>query len=279
MTRRRLLFAAGGVLGVGGIGTLYVTNELGGDFGDYSAPESFPTLSTRGRVDPENDRSDLPPAETEGSLTFPDADELFLFVHGFDTDDPTARDQGYTTRVGLEDVRPTPVVTYSWDSDIDWEPAKAMADANAQPLADWLVDWADTDGRPVHILGYSLGARVTCETLRVLADAGHTDAVASVSLLGGAIPSETVEQQGRYGEAIAAVDAPVTNFHNADDRILGWIYRLSDRTQAVGQTGIDNPESAPTNYADVDVTGTVPDHYSYFEPDEGCLRAVVDRLE
>lgn len=264
-------------MAVAGGGALYVTSELGGDFGDYTAPDSFPAVTTRGLVDPES--AETATAEVDGSLALPDANELFLFVHGFETDDQTARDQGYTTQIGLEDRRSAAVVTYSWDSDIEWGPAKAMADANAQPLANWLIRWADTDGRPVHILGYSLGARVTCETLRILVDEERTDAVASISLLGGAIPNETVEQQARYGDAIAAVDGPVTNFHNADDRILGWIYRLSDRTQAVGQTGITDPDSAPVGYADVDVTETVPDHYSYFEPEEGCLPAVVERLE
>jgi esterase/lipase superfamily enzyme len=153
-----------------------------------------------------------------------------------------------------------------------------MADANAAPLAAWLTEWADTDGRPIHVVGYSLGARVTCEALGRLADAGRTDAVASVSLLGGAIPNDTVGQDARYGEAIGAVDGPVTNFHNADDRVLGWIYRLSDSTQAVGQSGIADAAAAPAGYRDVDVTDSVPDHYSYFQPQQGCLPQLVDRL-
>lgn len=276
LTRRRLLIGAGGTVGVLGAGGLYVASELQGDFGDYTAADSAPAVTTRGRVDPESD--ELATAEIDGDLNFDDADEVFLFVHGFDTDDATARDQAAAMETGLESLRAMPVVAYSWDSDLEWGPAKAMADANAEPLADWLVDWADEDSRPVHVVGYSLGARVTGEALRVLADEGRTDAVTSVTLLGGAIPNDTAGKSGRYGAAIAAVDGPVTNFHNADDRVLGWIYRLSDRTQAVGQTGLPESVDAPAGYEDVDVTEGVPDHYSYFQPEEGCLPQVADRL-
>lgn len=277
LTRRRLLAGAGAAVAAVGGGGLYVASELQGDFGDYSAPDSFPAVTTRGLVDPDAESAETPTAEPEGEWAFGEAEELFLFVHGFDTDDDTGRDQGYAMETGLESLRAAPVVTYSWDSDVEWGPAKAMADANAAPLADWLTGWADTDGRPVHVVGYSLGARVSCETLGVLADRGRTDAVASVSLLGGAIPNDSVQQDRRYGEAITAVDLPVTNFHNGDDRVLGWIYRLSDRTQAVGQTGIADSAAAPAGYEDVDVTH-VPDHYSYFQPEEGCLPQLVDRL-
>ena len=283
ITRRRLLIAGGGAVGVLGAGGLYVTSELQGDFGDYTAPDSAPAVTTRGRVDPESSGAATESGETataavDGDLSLDGADELVLFVHGFGTDDPTARDQAYAMATGLEPLRPVPVVAYSWDSDLDWGPAKEMADANAAPLADWLTGWADTDGRPVHVVGYSLGARVTGKALRLLADQGRTDAVASVSLFGGAVPNETIGQDGRYGEAIQTLDAPVTNFHNADDRVLGWLYRLTDQTQAVGQTGLPESATAPAGYTDVNVTDSVTDHYSYFQPEEGCLPAFVDQL-
>ncbi|MEA1932096.1 MAG: DUF726 domain-containing protein [Euryarchaeota archaeon] len=276
LTRRRLLIGAGGIVGGLGAGGLYVASELQGDFGDYTAADSAPAVTTRGRVDPESEETAS--AEVDGEWAFEEADELFLFVHGFETDDATARDQAAAMETGLESLQPTPVVPFSWDSDLEWGPAKAMADANAEPLADWLVDWADSDGRPVHVVGYSLGARVTCGALFALAMRGRGDAVASVSLLGGAIPNDSVGRDTQYGEAIHTLEIPVTNFHNADDRVLGWIYRLSDRTQAVGQTGFADSADAPEGYEDVDVTEQVPDHYSYFQPEEGCLPRVVDRL-
>jgi len=106
----------------------------------------------------------------------------------------------------------------------------------------------------------------------------HGGVVDSVSLLGGAVPHDSVELGGRYGEAIEAVDAPVNNFHSGNDRILSWVYRLSDRTTAVGQQGIADPEAAPDGYTDVDVTDSVDDHFSYFQSGEGCLPELVEQL-
>ncbi|MCL9814445.1 DUF726 domain-containing protein [Natranaeroarchaeum aerophilus] len=270
------MFAAGGTLGVAGGGAFYVYESLQGDFGDHAAPLSPPVLSTRGTA---TDTGDAGPVRTEGAWAIDDSSELFLFVHGFDTEDDAARDQAYATQVGLDDLRPAPVAAYSWDSAVNWDAAKRNADANAAPLADWLIDWDRTDGRPIHLVGYSLGARVVCETLRVLEDHGETGVPASVSLLGGAIPYDSVERPGRYGSAIAAVDAQVTNFHSRNDRVLGWVYRVSDRTRAVGHGGINTPDAAPAGYRDVAVTELVDDHYSYFQPGEGCLPQLVEQIE
>jgi len=254
----------------------YVLSELDAEHADYTAPETQPMLTTRGRL---GDDGNTPTVATEGEWSFTDADELFLFVHGFDTDPQAARDQTYTLDVGLEEYRSSPVAGYSWDADGEWADAKEVADANAEPLADWLRQWAAEDGRPVHLIGYSLGARVVGETLRELRADGRTDALASVSLLGGAIPADSVGREGQYGEAISAVDAPVTNFHSGHDRVLGWVYRLSDRTTAVGSDGIADPAAAPDGYRDVDVTDLVADHYSYFDPEEGCLSRVADNID
>jgi len=275
LTRRRVLLAAGAGVGLVGGGGLYVSRSLGGDAGGHVAPGDQPMVTTR------RPGETVDSAATTGSWAFDGADELFLFVHGFSTDAESARDQAYTAELGLAEACPSdppPVVGYGWESDVEWAAAKRTADANAEPLADWLTEWADEDGRPVHLLGYSLGARVTGETLRELASRGRTDALASASLLGGAVPRDSVTRDGRYGPAIAAVDAPVRNFHSENDRVLGWVYRASDRTRAVGHAGISDPDAAPRGYADVDVTDLVADHYSYFQPGEGCLPRVVERI-
>ena len=273
-------------------GAVYVLSELDAEHADYTAPETQPMLTTRGRLGDDgsddgggnnssgdSDGGDTATVATEGEWSFADADELFLFVHGFDTDPQAARDQTYTLAVGLNEYRSSPVAGYSWDSDGEWADAKDVADANAEPLADWLRQWAAEDGRPIHLIGYSLGARVVCEALTELETGETATSLASVSLLGGAIPSDSVEREGEYGDAIAALDAPVTNFYSERDRVLGWVYRLSDRTTAVGSVGIDDPAAAPDGYADVDVTDLVADHYSYFEPEEGSLSRVVESLD
>jgi esterase/lipase superfamily enzyme len=256
-------------------GGAYVSSELQGEHADYTAPEDQPMLTTRGRLD------GSPTVERDGEWTVnnADADAVVLFVHGFDTGPQAARDQSYTLDLGLSEYRDLPVVGYSWDSDVEWEPAKDNANANAAPLADWLGGWADDGGQPIHLIGYSLGARVVGETLRELHAVDRTDTLASVSLLGGAIPADSVERDARYGEAISAVDAPVTNFYSGRDRVLGWVYRLSDRTKAVGSVGIADSTAAPDGYQDVAVTDLVGDHYSYFEPEDGCLNRVAENLD
>ncbi|MGM0448585.1 MAG: DUF726 domain-containing protein [Methanobacteriota archaeon] len=236
-------------------------------------------VSTRGRLDADD------PTERSGSWAFDEADAVVLFVHGLGADPESARDLAHTAQLGLDaaietggDPSARPVIGYSWASDVDWGPAKAAADANAAPLADWLTAWADEDGRPVHLFAHSLGARVTGATLRELAARERPDVLAAVSLFGGAIPHDSAAVDGRYGDAIAALDAPLFNFHSRNDRVLGWVYRASDRTRAVGHGGLPDAATAPDGYADVDVTDLVADHYSYVEPEEGCLPRAVDRL-
>jgi len=278
LTRRRVLAAGGGLLGLGVAGSAYVYLELQGDDGDYVAPESFPTLSTRGTFDGDGDAQfdgEYPTPRTDDA---PVADEepAVLFVHGFQTGREEAQNQAYTAEVGFSDTeRPLSTAVYSWDSDRDWGVAKSVADTNGRALAAWL---ADRSGPPIHVVAHSLGARVTCEALRTLRETDESTPLASVSLLGAAIPRQSVERDGRYGAAIEAAPPPVANYYSGNDRVLGWIYRFSDGTRAVGETGITDEDAAPDGYVDVDVTGAVGDHYSYYEPGEGCLPAVAERL-
>ena len=284
VTRRRVLAGGGGVLGLLGGGAWYVQRGLQGDDGDYEAPDQYPILSTRGVFDADgavrsNAEGDSPRREGDWSVVDADADALVVYVHGLNAPEAEALNQAYTTRTALRDVGVRhPVVGFSWDSDREWAPAKRTAAANGPALAAWVAEWAAEDGRPVHVVGHSLGARVICECLRALAEDGVTDALASVSLLGGAIPRDSVETGAQYGDAIATATPQFANFHSGKDNVLGWIYRASDGTNAVGHGGIGDPDRAPATYEDVDVTDRVSDHYSYYEPEEGCADAVASRL-
>ena len=248
---------------------------MGGDYGGYTAPEAHPMVTTRGRLD----GSGHPDTATEGTWNLEDAEELFVFVHGLNTTAADARNQAYTAELGLAEYLPAPVVGYSWDSDTDWAEAKRNATANGGTLADWLVEWADTDGRPIHLIGYSLGAQVSCEALRTLDSDGHADVPASVTLLGAAVPGDSVTLAGRYGAAIDSADGPVGNFYSGNDRVLRWMYRAAERTRAAGSHGVHGGGAVPSGYRDVDVTDLVADHHSYFQPGEGCLREVAERIE
>lgn len=119
---------------------------------------------------------------------------------------------------------------------------------------------------------------MTGATLREFADRGRTDAVASVSLFGGAIPNEQCRGRRAIRVGYCGDRRSCFNFYSRNDRILGGVYRASDRTRAVGHGGLEASASAPASYTDVDVIDLVADHYSDAEPKEGCLPRVVGQI-
>jgi Uncharacterized protein conserved in bacteria len=240
-----VLVVAAGIVG-------YVRVRLSGDSADRTAPPDFPALTSRETfgddgVAHEPDGDSIESLSVEGE--YPEAaDEVILFVHGFNTTDSEARDQGYTAQVGVESAAqtteaattlPLPVVVFSWDSDRSWDVAKEVADSNGVLLAKWLADRASH--QQVHLVGHSLGARVICESLRELAsnvespdqggenNASEESVIASVTLLGGAIPAASLARDGRYGSAIETVAPTFANFYSRNDRVLSWVYSRSRR--------------------------------------------------
>jgi len=117
---------------------------------------------------------------------------------------------------------------------------------------------------------------VTGATLREFADRGRTDAVASVSLFGGAIPNDSVGATGDTGRLLRR-STPCFNFYSRNDRILGGVSgpRSDPRSWS---WGLEASASAPASYTDVDVIDLVADHYSDAEPKEGCLPRVVGQI-
>lgn len=288
-TRRRFLKGATGavasvaVLGMGGSAR---AGDLGGDDGDYTAPSSFPEVSTRGQFTDDGDLKDgysKTEYETVGDWESGrgDDEELVVFVHGWSLDEADAKDAAYTCGVGLaENGYDEFTVGFTWDADqgegLSWETGVDIATGNGPKLAQWVVDHVDGGGLPVRLVGHSLGARVVVEALASLQERGQENAVTSTTLLGGAIGETAVETDEAYGEAIEYATGAFDNFHKDDDLVLAIAYSVAEWAEAVGEEGIKNPWDAPENYTDHEVTWTVEDHNSYYEPGEGCMPDVVE---
>lgn len=290
----RATAGAGAVLaGLGSAGAV-TAGGFGGDNGDYPIPEDYPVISTRGQFD---DDGDLKPGYTDTEYTTggdwgtyaeqaPDDGEILVAVHGWNIDEPGGKDVANTARIALRDSGYGQfVVGYTWDSDkgdgwIDqgWSEGVEIARKNGPKLAQWIADWRDRGGDPIRVIGHSLGARVAVEALADLRARGRSDAVRSVTLLGGAIDDQSVEIDGAYGSAIQSVARQFDNFYKTDDAVLDWSYSAIEFDTAVGEEGIQDESDAPDNYTETDVTETVADHNSYYQPGEGCIPSVVERF-
>ena len=256
-------------VGVGGLGIVGYRR-----WSTAGSDESFPAITTRDQLGWFSDSDELQ-ATQDGNWELGETDELFVFIHGWGPDDSAARNQAETTQRELSELRSAPVFAFSWDGEGRWETVIDNADKNARPLAEWLLEWADEDGRAVHLIGYSLGARVACETVTVLTEADNGHAVDSVSLLGAAIEAETVTADGRYGEAIGQFDGSVTSFYSEHDAVLAELF---DDPPALGQQGAGSSTLAD-GFSEVDVTDSIPDHHTYYRPDVGVLPEVVEAIE
>lgn len=283
------------------------------DQGGYTAPDDYPIISTREHFDGDaNLRSGYSPTEyeIEGDWAEYEApsDEILVFVHGWIHDEVRARNAAYTCDLSLQRNQYDEfTVGFSWDADhgdnpFDWlerikiaiaeddyEKAKELfenmnfawdasveiAKQNGKKLAEWITDHVDDGGGTVRLVAHSLGAQVTASTLAELHDRGRKDVIDSVTLLGGAIAEDVVELDEPYGPGIEDATKQFHNFHKYNDHMLGLGFTAQELDDAVGEVGIDNPWDGPSNYTDVNVTLSVPDHESYFEPDDGCISQVV----
>lgn len=292
-TRRTFLRAsAGAAASVAALGASGAVRggKFGGDDGEYTAPAEFPLVSTREQFADDGElKSEYTETEYEtvgdweSNRTSDDA-ELVIFVHGWSLGETDARNAAYTCQIGLEENEYDQfTVGFTWDADkgdgIGWNEGVAIAKQNGPKLAQWVVDHSDSGGLPVRVIGHSLGAQVAVETAASLHERGREDAVESISLLGGAIGESVVEVDEAYGESIEYATTSFDNFHKDDDAVLGTAFSAAEWAEAVGETGVQSPEDAPENYTEYDVTETVADHNSYYEPGEGCMPDVVETLQ
>jgi heme-degrading monooxygenase HmoA len=276
--RRQFLRGAGvaatGLLATAGAGTA-------------AATETFPQVTTRGHFDITwygsaylKDEYTQWEYDTRGTIPGFDSEapeELLVHVHGWRTESDEAVD-GF--REAREAYRANgyehPVVGFNWDSDsdlFDWWESTEIAEANGKKLAKFVYDYREQNpDTRMRLVCHSLGARVELGAVEVLSNSDVTDYVDSITLLGGAADNDAVSTGGRYGPHIANAVGQADNFWKDEDDVLNWAYTTAEWDSAVGEEGCEGTQ--PANYQDHNVD-YVPDHFSYYEPGEGCIADVV----
>jgi pimeloyl-ACP methyl ester carboxylesterase len=242
-------------------------------------PDSIPVISTRGsfqkgQLAAGHDADDY---AVEGSLpgyspgSTPPAD-LLIVIHGFNN---TAEKALYKFGIAQESLATGGykgvVAGYSWDADTQWDPLamtgyhEGMRNArgNGPKLAQFIVDYkARCPQTRVHLLGYSMGARLALEALLALQQnqpGAHSGAlVASVHLVGAAVENEEVELDQRYGQAIATQCQKLFNYYSPEDNKLTYYYPLKEADRALGLTDIEHPAKKPANYVGVNASRELP---------------------
>ncbi len=283
---RRTMLKGTATAAVGLVGLTGTAAGFQGDDGNITGSADFPRATTRGHFDInwlyEEELTDGHTKWDYGTVgDIPgygsaNPEEVVISVHGWLVGKDDAPDHFATVEAALRDNGYShPVIGFSYDSDtrIDqWWPATDIAERNGAKLANFIADYRARTGARVRIIGHSLGGRVVPETIKSLHDLGYNDYVESVTLLGGASDDESVAVDGEYGPAIGTVVGQFDNFWKSDDQVLTWAYGTAEFDSAVGESGCEG--TPPANYEDHQVD-YVPDHFSYYEPGDGCMLEVV----
>ncbi|WP_435349452.1 DUF726 domain-containing protein [Haloarchaeobius sp. HRN-SO-5] len=273
---------------VGGAATAALgTGLAAGATGTAAASDQFPRVTTRGHYDitwygsvyltDGHTEWDYDTVGTIPGVHTAAPDELLIHVHGWQNE-PNEAVEGFIeaeTAYRNNDYDGA-VIGFSWDSDsslFGWWDSTEIAEENGKKLANFVNQYrlANPD-TTIRLVCHSLGARVTLRCVEVLNVNGITDALDSVALLGGAADNDAVSTGGRYGPDLASAVGQVDNYWKDGDDVLHWAYTTAEFDSAVGEEGCEG--TPPWNYQDHNVD-YVPDHFSYYQPDEGCIPEVV----
>jgi len=241
----------------------------------YAAPQAaLAVISTRGHFD---DGALVPPHgpseySVRGSLAgweegSPAPADLLVVIHGFNNTENKALFKFDVAREGLLKAGYSGAIAgFSWDADTQNDPlsatgfheGRANAVGNGPKLARFVADYrARCPATRLHLLGYSMGARVALEALWAadddpqLADAGWR--VDSVLLIGAAVDNEEAEIGERYGAAIERRTGALVNYYSPRDSKLSQFFPFKEGDRALGQAGLEHLNRAPANYIEQDV--------------------------
>lgn len=154
--------------------------------------------------------------------------------------------------------------------DNPWSIAKDRAEKAGVLLGEALMQNAQ-GGRPVSLIGYSLGARVIFFALEHLAMKKAAGLVDHAILLGAAAPADPT----RWNHASSVVAGRLVNGFSTSDWVLGLLYRSAAFTNDVAGLRAIDSEAVES----IDLTTLAPGHTHYFPiPTEVLRRLRVHEL-
>lgn len=233
---------------------------------------AIPFATTRGEVDDGELREGVDPYSyrVEGRMPGmggPSASDVTVIVHGLNNTEIKGVNRfGLARESLLHNGYRGAVVGFSWDGSTNWDPfgatgyrvAKHNAMANGRMLAQFLTDLREANpGVRLHVVGYSMGARLVVEAVWALAnDERFRDSdwkLASVHLVGAAIDDEHLQTNDRYGKAIEGRVGLFFNYYSPKDSKLGEFFPVLEADRAVGRHDLEDIAFAPRNYVSRDV--------------------------
>jgi hypothetical protein len=212
------------------------------------------------------------------------APELVIAIHGWTNASDDGQDKFQRAYRGLLALGyPYPIVGFSWPADtgtsfivdnaIGFDRGKEMANMSAPALAAALQSIArQCPEMRVRLLAHSLGNRVLLQALNRLDQEPEFEEwrstgqqVTSIHLLGAAVDSNVVQTNGWAGPGIEHQVLWAFNYFSEEDSILESVYYVAEAHDALGETGIEERWSAPSNYIEHNITGEIgSDHKSYW---------------
>jgi pimeloyl-ACP methyl ester carboxylesterase len=219
--------------------------------------------------------------------------DIIVVIHGFNN---SAEKASVKFRVAELSLRANQfegaIVGFSWDANTQHDPfavtgyreGRANAVSNGMKLAQFVADCRERLPQAgLHLIGYSMGARVALEALVALDTDEQLQAadarVDSVHLVGAAVDNEEVELTERYGPAIEHRARILVNYYSLEDNALGIFYPLKEYDVALGERDIEHPQDAPRNYRSVKVDDQLIKYNDELQPEDehrgdnhsGCL--------
>lgn len=201
-------------------------------------------------------------------LTLGDVKDVVIVAHGLNNSEMKAENRFGLARESLQinGFRGL-VVGWSWDGSTNWDPfgatgyheAKHNAIANGPKLARFLLDLhAASPKTRIHLIGYSMGARLVAETVLALDTDPKLDPagwrVDTVHMLGAAIDDEELQIDSKYGRAIERRVGTLFNYYSPNDDKLGKFFPIKDGDRAVGRDDLEDAAKAPQNYVSRNVS-------------------------